>query len=56
MAEVNRRGGEGTAARGRRRLSLAPARTFTILDPGLKNPRTEQWERAIRVLELLLQK
>ncbi|TQS21202.1 DUF1931 family protein [Microbispora sp. KK1-11] len=35
-------------------LSLALARTFTILDPGLKNPRTEQWERVIRVFELLL--
>lgn len=35
-------------------LSLALARTFTILDPGLKNPRTEQWERVIRLFELLL--
>ncbi|WP_372974661.1 DUF1931 family protein [Microbispora sp. GKU 823] len=35
-------------------MALALARTFTILDPGLKNPRTEQWERVIRVFELLL--
>ncbi|MEV1202219.1 DUF1931 family protein [Microbispora rosea] len=35
-------------------LSLALARTFTILDPGLKNPRTEQWDRVICVFRLLL--
>jgi hypothetical protein len=35
-------------------LSVALARTFTIIDPGLKNPRTEQWERAFRVFNLLL--
>lgn len=35
-------------------LSLALARTFTILDPGLKNPRTEQWHRVSRVFRLLL--
>ncbi|WP_204078861.1 DUF1931 family protein [Planotetraspora phitsanulokensis] len=34
--------------------SLALARTFKIIDPDLKNPATEQWERAIRVFELLL--
>nr|WP_218671005.1 DUF1931 family protein [Microbispora sp. GKU 823] len=51
---VHRRGGEGTAARDVGGLALALARTFTILDPGLKNPRTEQWERVIRVFELLL--
>jgi hypothetical protein len=35
-------------------LSLALARTFKILDPKLKNPQTEQWERAFRVFDLLL--
>lgn len=35
-------------------LSVALARTFTIIDPELKNPRTWQWERAVRVFELLL--
>ncbi|ETK35312.1 hypothetical protein MPTA5024_14775 [Microbispora sp. ATCC PTA-5024] len=35
-------------------LSLALARTFTVLDPELKNPRTEHWDRAIRVFQLLL--
>jgi hypothetical protein len=35
-------------------LSVALARTFRIIDPGLKNPRTEQWERAFRVFNLLL--
>lgn len=35
-------------------LSVALARTFRIIDPELKNPRTEQWERAFRVFNLLL--
>ena len=35
-------------------LSVALARTFTIIDPELKNPRTWQWERAVRVFKLLL--
>jgi hypothetical protein len=35
-------------------LSLALARTFKIIDPNLKNPATEQWERTISVFELLL--
>jgi hypothetical protein len=35
-------------------LSVALAQTFTIIDPGLKNPQTEQWERAFRVFNLLL--
>jgi hypothetical protein len=35
-------------------LSVALARTFGIIDPNLKNPRTEQWERAFRVFNLLL--
>jgi hypothetical protein len=35
-------------------LSLGLARTFKILDPKLKNPQTEQWERAFRIFDLLL--
>jgi Domain of unknown function (DUF1931) len=35
-------------------LSLALARAFKILDPKLKNPQTEQWERAFRIFDLLL--
>ena len=35
-------------------LSVALAQTFRIIDPGLKNPQTEQWERAFRVFNLLL--
>jgi hypothetical protein len=36
-------------------LSLALARTFKIIDPQLKHPRTQEWERAFRIFELLLQ-
>jgi uncharacterized protein DUF1931 len=35
-------------------LSLALARTFTIVDPKLKNPSSEHWERAFRIFDLLL--
>jgi hypothetical protein len=35
-------------------LSLALARAFKLLDPKLKNPQTEDWERAFRVFNLLL--
>lgn len=35
-------------------LSLALARAFRIIDPTLANPQTEQWERAIRIFDLLL--
>lgn len=35
-------------------LGVALARTFRILDEKVKNPQTEQWERATRVFELLL--
>ncbi|GII62827.1 hypothetical protein Skr01_29120 [Sphaerisporangium krabiense] len=35
-------------------LSVALARTFKIVDPDVKNPATEQWERAIDVFDLLL--
>jgi hypothetical protein len=35
-------------------LSVALARTFTVIDPEVKNPSTEHWERAFRVFRLLL--
>jgi hypothetical protein len=35
-------------------LSMALARTFKIIDPEIKNPRTQDWERAQRIFELLL--
>jgi hypothetical protein len=35
-------------------LSLALARTFTIVDTKLKNPQSEHWERAFRIFDLLL--
>ncbi|HZO65137.1 MAG TPA: DUF1931 family protein [Kribbellaceae bacterium] len=35
-------------------LSIALARTFTIVDPDVKNPQTSQWERAFRIFGLLL--
>ncbi|MGE5779710.1 MAG: DUF1931 family protein [Hyphomicrobiales bacterium] len=35
-------------------LSVALARTFKILDPDLKNPQTQHWERAFRIFDLLL--
>jgi len=35
-------------------LSLALARTFRIIDPGLKNPATHQWEQAFQIFDLLL--
>jgi hypothetical protein len=35
-------------------LSLALARTFKIIDPNLKNPQLEHWERAFRIFDLLL--
>ncbi len=35
-------------------LSVALARTFKIMDPEVKNPRTEHWERALRTFNLLL--
>lgn len=31
------------------------ALAFTIIDPGIKNPMTEHWERAFRVFDLMLQ-
>lgn len=35
-------------------LSLALARTFKVLDPKLKNPQTDHWDRAFRIFDLLL--
>jgi uncharacterized protein DUF1931 len=35
-------------------LSLALARAVKLIDPKLKNPSSEQWERAFRVFDLLL--
>jgi hypothetical protein len=35
-------------------LSVALARAFKIIEPDLKNPQTEQWERAFRIFDLLL--
>jgi hypothetical protein len=35
-------------------LSVALGRAFRILDPKVKNPRSEQWERAIRLFDELL--
>lgn len=35
-------------------LSVALAKTFTIVDPTLKNPATEQWEQVTRLFDLLL--
>jgi hypothetical protein len=35
-------------------LSLAIARTFKVIDPDLKNPQTEHWERSFRLFDLLL--
>jgi hypothetical protein len=35
-------------------ISVALARTFKLVDPKLKNPQTEHWERAQRIFGLLL--
>ena len=35
-------------------LSIALARTFTIVDPKLQNPQSEHWQRAFRIFDLLL--
>ena len=34
-------------------VSVALARTFTILDPDVRSPRTEHWHRATHVFDLL---
>ncbi|WP_345470582.1 DUF1931 family protein [Actinoallomurus oryzae] len=35
-------------------LTVALARAFKLIDPKLKNPHTEHWERVARVFDLLL--
>lgn len=35
-------------------LSVALARTFNIIDPGLKNPSSEHWRKCFRIVDLLL--
>jgi hypothetical protein len=35
-------------------LGVALARTFRVIDPELKNPRSEHWERVFRIFDLLL--
>ncbi|HEB78313.1 MAG TPA: DUF1931 family protein [Methylothermaceae bacterium] len=35
-------------------LCYALAQTFRIIDPGVKNPLTEHWDRAIAIFDLLL--
>jgi hypothetical protein len=35
-------------------LGLALARAFKLVVPGLKNPRSEEWERVLGVFDLLL--
>jgi hypothetical protein len=35
-------------------LTVALARAFKLIDPKLKNPRAEHWERVARVFDLLL--
>jgi Domain of unknown function (DUF1931) len=35
-------------------LGLAMARTLTTIDPELKNPQSDDWERVFRVFDLLL--
>ena len=35
-------------------LSVALARAFKIIDPALKNPSTEHWQRSFHIFDLLL--
>lgn len=35
-------------------LSVALARSFKIIDPEMKNPQAQHWERAFRLFDLLL--
>jgi hypothetical protein len=35
-------------------LSVALARSFRIIEPGLKNPQTAHWERVFELFDLLL--
>jgi hypothetical protein len=34
-------------------LSVVLARSFTVIDPGLTNPRTEHWDRAFELFRLM---
>lgn len=35
-------------------LAIALAQSFTLIDPALKNPRTEHWERAFKLFRLVM--
>ena len=35
-------------------LNVALARAFKLIDPGMRNPATADWERAFRISDLLL--
>ncbi|MDC9823476.1 DUF1931 family protein [Devosia sp. ZB163] len=35
-------------------LSVALAKSFKVIDPDLKNPQTEHWDRAFELFDLLL--
>jgi hypothetical protein len=35
-------------------MSLALARTFRIIDPKLRNPSSEHWEKAFQIFDMLL--
>jgi hypothetical protein len=35
-------------------LTVALARTFKIIDPDLKNPQAEHWQRCLQIFDLLL--
>ena len=35
-------------------LSLALGQSFRVIDPNVRNPATAQWERAMRIFDLLL--
>jgi hypothetical protein len=35
-------------------IGVALARLFKILDPKLKNPQSEHWERSFHIFDLLL--
>jgi hypothetical protein len=35
-------------------LNVALAHTFKIIDPHVKNPKSDEWERSFRIFDLLL--
>jgi hypothetical protein len=35
-------------------LTVALARTFKVIDPDLKNPQAEHWQRCLQIFDLLL--